>query len=244
MRRGDRRRRFDGRYTYVYSQIWREPDVKTLSRDARHLLFCLMTGSLSTQAGIVPLSPEAIMADFAAADKALTRDELETLLRELETRPTPARSFVLRDADLLYFRDQFRTDPGKRSDNTRKGVLWCLSRLPKRSKVVKRFRKDHAEFLVPWARQGARVVPESREPRAENRDPRAESREPRPARQPGRRSPEGFAPIDSVNGDGSNQTNPEWQDIYAHYANVSPHKSGAELTRMADEEFAKRRKRA
>jgi hypothetical protein len=47
----DRRRRFDGRYTYVYSQMWRDPDVKTLSRDARHLLFCLTTGSLSTQAG-------------------------------------------------------------------------------------------------------------------------------------------------------------------------------------------------
>jgi hypothetical protein len=61
-----------------------------------------------------------------------------------------------------------------------------------------------------------------------------------PARPPALRSLEGLAPAGSANWDGSNHENPVWQGIYAHYANVSPHKSAAELIRMADEEFARR----
>ena len=149
------RRRFDGRYTYLYSAFWRDLDVKTLSDDARHLLLCLMTGSLSTQAGIFPLYLDAVLADFASAGERLTREALEMLLQELQTRPTPARSFVVRDADVLYIRDQFRNDPATRSENTRKGVLRELARLPKRSRVVRQFRRDHAEFLGQGGTQGA-----------------------------------------------------------------------------------------
>jgi hypothetical protein len=57
---GPRRRRYDGRWSYVHSEFWRGPRVKALSVEARDLLVCLMSGSLSNRPGIFPFHEDAI----------------------------------------------------------------------------------------------------------------------------------------------------------------------------------------
>ena len=150
-----RRRRYEGRYTYVSSEFWRDPDVQTLTREARHLLLCLMTGSLGNQAGIFAFNLEAIVRDFESRGEPLTRADVETLLGELEKRPSPSHSFIVRDHDALWIRNQLRDDPAKRSENTRKGIRWDLSRVPRTSRVVKQYRKYYAYILDEGAHQGA-----------------------------------------------------------------------------------------
>jgi hypothetical protein len=220
-----RPRRYQGRYAYVSSEFWCDPDVRTLTRDARHLLLCLMTGSLANQAGIFAFNPEAIARDFSTRGDELIRADLEALLGELEKRPSPSRSFIVRDHDALWIRNQLHNDPSKRSENALKGIRWDLSRVPRTSRVVKQYRRYYAYILEEGAHQGAaqgarqeaRLVPEN--PSGERRTlpetlpipetgSREKSREPR---QPTPSSPEGLASagsgivggLGSANGNGT-----------------------------------------
>lgn len=140
-----RRRRYEGRYSYVYSEFWRDPNVNTLSRDARHLLLCLMTGSLANQAGLFAINVEAILTDFSTTRDPISRAELEKLLGELEKRPDPRFPFIVRDADCVYIPMTWRVNPSKRSPKSISGAQWEVFRLPRRSKVVRRFLKDNPD---------------------------------------------------------------------------------------------------
>ena len=58
-----------------------------------------MTGSTSNLAGITYLSRETL-----TRETALTPAELEAALLELEKSPTPSRSYLMRDALVVWLR--------------------------------------------------------------------------------------------------------------------------------------------
>jgi hypothetical protein len=156
-----RRRRYEGRWSYLHSEFWRDPRVKALTVAARDLLVCLMSGSLSNRAGLFPFHVDAIRRDYEGVE-GCSLAQLEALLAELESH-----RFIVRDGDALWIVSQLEDDPGipsrenpltpsRLSEKTLKGIKYDLSRVPLSSPVVVRFRKHYAYLLGQGATQGPR----------------------------------------------------------------------------------------
>ena len=91
--------------------MWGDPDFQALSPHAKLVLLAMMTGSQSNLAGIAFEAPEAL-----ARETRLSSPEIEAALSELEKAPRPGRSFVVRDAGVIWVRRQLADDPARDSD--------------------------------------------------------------------------------------------------------------------------------
>ena len=133
-----------GRWRLVPVSRWSAPDYQGLTPHAKLVLLALTTGSLSNLAGIGFYYPEAL-----ARDTGLGLAAVEEAMGELEKRPTPARSFVVRDLGVIWVRDQLRLDPARESDpeiknqKHRTAIETILAALPRDSVVVKKFRDSY-----------------------------------------------------------------------------------------------------
>jgi hypothetical protein len=131
-----------GRYRAVRVALWSREDFQTLAPPTRLTLLALSTGSFSNIAGIGLLSLEALRRETG-----LGATDLEAALGELEKRPTPGRSFIMRDEyAVLWVRNLLRDDPSREKDpnvrnpNHRTAVETILGALPRTSPTVKKFK--------------------------------------------------------------------------------------------------------
>jgi hypothetical protein len=128
--------------------LWNEGDFQALTPPAKLALLALSTGTLSNMAGIGFYYPEAL-----ARETGLTGEAIEAALGELEKRPSPARSFVVRDLGVVWVRDLLRADPAREGDpeiknpKHRTAIETILASLPRDSMAVKKFR-DSYHFRV------------------------------------------------------------------------------------------------
>ena len=138
-----------GRYRAVRVALWADPEFQALSANAKLTFLALSTGSHSNLAGISFLS-----LDTLQRETLLSREETEAALAELEKRPSPARSFIMRDASpVVWVRNLLRDDPSREKDDGghergtdvrnkkhRTAIETILGSLPKASPVVRKFR--------------------------------------------------------------------------------------------------------
>jgi hypothetical protein len=126
-----------GRYRFLWTGI----PFQRLSPPAKLVLLALSTGSLSNLAGLAFYYPEAL-----ERETGLTGDVIEAAMGELEKRPSPARSFVVRDLGVVWIRDLLRSDPAREGDpeienqKHRTAIETILAALPRDSAAVKKFR--------------------------------------------------------------------------------------------------------
>jgi hypothetical protein len=130
-----------GRYRSVRVAKWGDPDFKRLSPDARLLLLALITGSSSSLAGIGHAYTEAL-----ADETGLSSAQIEAAYGELEKKPTPARSFVVREGSVVWVRDALADDPSRGEDPDVRNpkhltaIETILGSLPRGLGVVRKFR--------------------------------------------------------------------------------------------------------
>jgi len=135
-----------GRYRTVNVAMWGDPGFRALSLGAKLLYLALSTGASSAFCGLGRYYVEELIAETG-----LTKAELETAFGELEKRPTPRHSFVVRDRwhGLFWLRNSLRDDPTRendpqiRNETHRKGIYTILGELPKDSRVVRMFRRTY-----------------------------------------------------------------------------------------------------
>src|SRR5690242_15258788 len=125
-----------GRYRSIRVTLWGDESFHRLSPGARLVLMALMTGSLSNLAGIAHLHQGAL-----ELETGLGASEVEAALAELETRPSAARSFIVRDHGVVWVRDQLGSDPHwcDGNVNQQRGVETILGSLPSPA-LVRKFR--------------------------------------------------------------------------------------------------------
>jgi hypothetical protein len=169
-----------GRYRAWRVATWAAPDFQALTPQAKLVLLALSTGSLSNLAGLAFYYPAAL-----ERETGLTADVIEAALGELEKRPSPARSFVVRDLGVVWIRDLLRADPAREGDpeiknpQHRTAIENILASLPRDSMAVKKFRdsyhfRSHTPSHRPprratqGARQGAWLSPDTGEQRTES----------------------------------------------------------------------------
>jgi hypothetical protein len=159
----------EGRYRPIAVSLWGSDDFQKFSANARLVAVNLMTGSSSNLAGINFVYLEAVVRETG-----LTMPEVDTALHELEKKPTPGRSFIVRDQarGVIWVRTQLRDDPGigqNLYETHRKGIETILGSLPSDSPVVRQFRNFYPEFRrhrvsptqSPKVRGGVREVPDT-----------------------------------------------------------------------------------
>jgi hypothetical protein len=142
------RNRSEGRYGYVRSLWWLDSGVKTLEPEESRLLLCLSTGRLSNQAGIFLRSIDCILQDFQTGRQPITREDVLGHLEALSRKPKAADAFIDFDENVIWIRHRLRDDPAKLSGDSLKGIKYELSKLPKSSRVVRRFRRHYADLLA------------------------------------------------------------------------------------------------
>lgn len=169
-----------GRYRSWRVATWADPDFQALTPSAKLVLLALSTGSLSNLAGVTFYYPEAL-----ERETGLTGEVIEAAMGELEKRPSPARSFVVRDLGVVWLRDQLRSDPAREGDpeirnpQHRTAIENILASLPRDSVAVKKFRdsyhfRSHTPSPRPprratqGARQGVGLSPDTGEQRTES----------------------------------------------------------------------------
>jgi hypothetical protein len=145
--RAGRSRRYNGRYSYLYSLWWSDRRVKTLEPEELRLLLCLSTGRLSNQSGIFLLSVDSILQDFQTGRQPITREDVQRHLGALRNKPRAADAFVDFDETVIWIRHRLQDDPAKLSRDSLKGIMYELSRLPRSSRVVRRFYRYYEDLL-------------------------------------------------------------------------------------------------
>jgi hypothetical protein len=116
----------------------------------------LLTGSTSSLAGIGHAYIEALVAETG-----LSPAEIEAAFGELEKKPTPTRSFVVREGSVVGVRDALADDPARGEDPDIRNpkhltaIDTILGSLPRGSVVVKKFRAYY-KLNRPTASRGAR----------------------------------------------------------------------------------------
>jgi hypothetical protein len=130
-----------GRYRFVRVSMWGDRELQRLSPNAKLLLVNLCTGSSSNMAGIGQYYIEAL-----TNETGLSTGEIESAFLELEKRPAPAKSFVVRADRVFWVRDQLADDPALEAGPSgmnikhRRGIETILGELPKDNPAVKKFR--------------------------------------------------------------------------------------------------------
>ncbi len=121
--------------------MWSETEFQRLSPIARLVLLALKTGTCSNLAGLGYAYTEPL-----CRDTGLPAADLEIALSELETLPSRARSFIVRDGALIWIRNQLRTDPVLENDpeirnsKIRMAIETIAGSLPRDSPAVQKFR--------------------------------------------------------------------------------------------------------
>jgi hypothetical protein len=140
--------RLAGRYRVVPTALWESTDFQRLSPTARLVLLALKTGSTSSFAGIGLVYGEGLQRETG-----LTPAEIEGALAELEKRPTPSTSWIVRSGPVIWVRHQLRSDPvveksgGKPNPDQQKGVSRHVGALPQDNIAVLRFLRHYREML-------------------------------------------------------------------------------------------------
>jgi len=150
-----------GRFRSLRVSRWAEPDFQALTPAAKLVLLALSTGSLSNLAGIAFYYAEAL-----ERETGLTGEAIEAALGELEKRPSPGRSFVVRDLGVVWVRDLLRADPAREGDpdiknpKHRTAIESILASLPRDSVAVKKFRDSYSfRLYTPLRRNTNRAAP-------------------------------------------------------------------------------------
>jgi hypothetical protein len=130
------------RYRYIRVTIWGE--LRGTSPHAKVVLWNPMTGTQSNMAGLFFLS-----VDTLARETELSRAEIEAALAELEKHPSPDRSLIERDGDVVCIRRQLDADPARERDpflsnpRHRAAIISIMDSLPPSNAVVKKYRRRH-----------------------------------------------------------------------------------------------------
>jgi len=121
----------------VHAALFDDLDFQKLSPNARLVLLVARLGSQQTIASIFRYYPEVLQAQTG-----LALLNLEAALRELESKPTKARPWILRDPQVLWVRNGLRHDPTVTLENPNHltAVLRALTALPRTSQVVRKFK--------------------------------------------------------------------------------------------------------
>jgi hypothetical protein len=133
-----------GRYRVIPTALWESTEFQQLAPTSRYLYVNLMTGSLSSFAGIGLLYLEALQRETGLAVA-----EIETALGQLEKLPTPESSWIVRDRGCVWVRRQLTSDPaiekagGTPSEDQQRGIITHLGSLPQDSLAVRKFRRFH-----------------------------------------------------------------------------------------------------
>jgi hypothetical protein len=149
-----------GRYRSVRVAKWGDPDFQRLSGHSRLLLMALLTGSTSSLADIGHAYIEALVAETD-----LSPAEIEAAFGELEKKPTPTRSFVVREGSVVWVRDALADDPARGKDPDIRNpkhltaIETILGSLPRGSVLVKKFRAYYKLNRPTVSRMVSQTVP-------------------------------------------------------------------------------------
>src|SRR5207249_2841731 len=145
---GRRELRLTGRYRVVPTALFESTDFQRLGQKARLVLLVLKVGSTSSFAGIGLAYTEALVRETG-----LTAPEVEEALGELEKRPTPSSSWIVRGGPVIWVRHQLRSDPivqnnvGTLSPAHQKGVERHVGALPQDNVAVVKFLRHYKQML-------------------------------------------------------------------------------------------------
>ena len=135
-----------GAYRVVPTRLW--DSLHGLRPHDRLVMLALKTGSTSSFAGIGFVYVEAL-----ARETGLTASEVEAALANLEKRPSPSTSWIVRDGPVIWVRAQLKTDPvvqksgGKPNPDQQKGISRHVGALPQDNVAVLRFLRHYKGML-------------------------------------------------------------------------------------------------